>query len=84
MNQIKTALAYLYFLELVRRQLKFNFLSLNTEAVSCLDRAVNIFCDIGRLSMAARYLKVYIHTNIYIYIFVSEYLANAYLVICGI
>nr|AHA84269.1 alpha-soluble NSF attachment protein [Phaseolus vulgaris] len=27
------------------------------EAVSCLDRAVNIFCDIGRLSMAARYLK---------------------------
>nr|AFK46359.1 unknown [Lotus japonicus] len=27
------------------------------EAVSCLDHAVNIFCDIGRLSMAARYLK---------------------------
>lgn len=27
------------------------------EAVSCLDQAVNLFCDIGRLSMAARYLK---------------------------
>ncbi|QCE01391.1 alpha-soluble NSF attachment protein 2-like [Vigna unguiculata] len=27
------------------------------EAVSCLDNAVNIFCEIGRLSMAARYLK---------------------------
>lgn len=27
------------------------------EAVSCLDRAVNLLCDIGRLSMAARYLK---------------------------
>ncbi|XP_020237258.1 alpha-soluble NSF attachment protein 2 [Cajanus cajan] len=27
------------------------------EAVSCLDNAVNLFCDIGRLSMAARYLK---------------------------
>ncbi|CAI8586367.1 unnamed protein product [Vicia faba] len=27
------------------------------EAVSCLDNAVNIFCDIGRISMAARYLK---------------------------
>ncbi|KAK7305940.1 hypothetical protein VNO77_43853 [Canavalia gladiata] len=27
------------------------------EAVSCLDHAVNLFCDIGRLSMAARYLK---------------------------
>ncbi|KAK7286821.1 hypothetical protein RJT34_22088 [Clitoria ternatea] len=27
------------------------------EAVSCLDSAVNLFCDIGRLSMAARYLK---------------------------
>nr|ACJ85025.1 unknown [Medicago truncatula] len=28
-----------------------------SEAVSCLDHAVNLFCDIGRLSMAARYLK---------------------------
>lgn len=28
-----------------------------TEAVSCLDNAVNIFCEIGRISMAARYLK---------------------------
>ncbi|KAJ1426309.1 Tetratricopeptide-like helical domain superfamily [Sesbania bispinosa] len=27
------------------------------EAVSCLDHAVNIFCEIGRISMAARYLK---------------------------
>ena len=27
------------------------------ESVSCLDQAVNLFCDIGRLSMAARYLK---------------------------
>ncbi|KAI9110776.1 hypothetical protein K1719_018214 [Acacia pycnantha] len=27
------------------------------EAVSCLDEAVNIFCEIGRLSMAARYFK---------------------------
>ncbi|CAL5190201.1 unnamed protein product [Lathyrus oleraceus] len=27
------------------------------EAVSCLDNAVNMFCDIGRISMAARYLK---------------------------
>ncbi|KAI4306913.1 hypothetical protein L6164_030153 [Bauhinia variegata] len=27
------------------------------EAVSCLDQAVNHFCDIGRLSMAARYYK---------------------------
>ncbi|KAK4277767.1 hypothetical protein QN277_015715 [Acacia crassicarpa] len=27
------------------------------EAVSCLDKAVNIFCEIGRLSMAARYFK---------------------------
>ncbi|OIW15090.1 hypothetical protein TanjilG_08577 [Lupinus angustifolius] len=29
-----------------------------TESVSCLDHAVNLLCDIGRLSMAARYLKV--------------------------
>lgn len=28
-----------------------------SEAISCLDHAVNLFCDIGRLSMAARYLK---------------------------
>ncbi|GAU29434.1 hypothetical protein TSUD_150040 [Trifolium subterraneum] len=28
-----------------------------SEAVSCLDQAVNLLCDIGRLSMAARYLK---------------------------
>ncbi|PNX97584.1 alpha-soluble nsf attachment protein, partial [Trifolium pratense] len=28
------------------------------EAISCLDNAVNNFCDIGRISMAARYLKV--------------------------
>ncbi|KAE9587742.1 hypothetical protein Lal_00021992 [Lupinus albus] len=28
-----------------------------TESVSCLDHAVNLLCDIGRLSMAARYLK---------------------------
>ncbi|XP_054799902.1 alpha-soluble NSF attachment protein 2 [Prosopis cineraria] len=27
------------------------------EAVSCLDKAVNAFCEIGRLSMAARYFK---------------------------
>ncbi|XP_059429704.1 alpha-soluble NSF attachment protein 2-like [Corylus avellana] len=27
------------------------------EAISCLDQAVNLFCDIGRLSMAARYFK---------------------------
>ncbi|KAH1263362.1 Alpha-soluble NSF attachment protein 2 [Glycine max] len=27
------------------------------QSVSCLDNAVNIFCEIGRLSMAARYLK---------------------------
>lgn len=27
------------------------------EAISCLDNAVNMFCDIGRISMAARYLK---------------------------
>ncbi|KAE9596221.1 hypothetical protein Lal_00048738 [Lupinus albus] len=27
------------------------------EAVSCLNSAVNLFCEIGRLSMAARYLK---------------------------
>ncbi|KAL2332816.1 hypothetical protein Fmac_014029 [Flemingia macrophylla] len=27
------------------------------EAVSCLNHAINLFCDIGRLSMAARYLK---------------------------
>ncbi|KAL5101801.1 hypothetical protein RYX36_006128 [Vicia faba] len=27
------------------------------EVVSCLDNAVNIFCDIGRISMAAGYLK---------------------------
>ncbi|XP_022774310.1 alpha-soluble NSF attachment protein 2-like [Durio zibethinus] len=27
------------------------------EAVSCLQQAVNMFCDIGRLSMAARYFK---------------------------
>ncbi|XP_004500538.1 alpha-soluble NSF attachment protein isoform X2 [Cicer arietinum] len=27
------------------------------EAISCLDHAVNLLCDIGRLSMAARYLK---------------------------
>ncbi|CAJ2653487.1 alpha-soluble NSF attachment protein 2-like [Trifolium pratense] len=27
------------------------------EAISCLDNAVNNFCDIGRISMAARYLK---------------------------
>lgn len=36
------------------------FLSLNAETVSCLNHAVNIFCEIGRISMAARYLKVYI------------------------
>ncbi|CAJ2644157.1 alpha-soluble NSF attachment protein 2 [Trifolium pratense] len=28
-----------------------------SEAVTCLDHAVNLLCDIGRLSMAARYLK---------------------------
>jgi len=28
------------------------------EAASCLERAVNIFCEIGRLNMAARYYKV--------------------------
>ncbi|KAJ7963898.1 Alpha-soluble NSF attachment protein [Quillaja saponaria] len=27
------------------------------ESISCLDQAVNLFCDIGRLSMAARYFK---------------------------
>ncbi|KAK7276448.1 hypothetical protein RIF29_17587 [Crotalaria pallida] len=27
------------------------------ESVSCLNNAVNLFCEIGRLSMAARYLK---------------------------
>ena len=27
------------------------------EAISCLQQAVNMFCDIGRLSMAARYYK---------------------------
>lgn len=27
------------------------------EAISCLQQAVNLFCDIGRLSMAARYYK---------------------------
>ncbi|KAF7830901.1 alpha-soluble NSF attachment protein 2 [Senna tora] len=27
------------------------------EAVSCLDNAINAFCEIGRLSMAARYFK---------------------------
>ncbi|TKY47603.1 Alpha-soluble NSF attachment protein [Spatholobus suberectus] len=27
------------------------------EAVSCLEHSVNLFCDIGRLSMSARYLK---------------------------
>ncbi|XVF13970.1 hypothetical protein REPUB_Repub09cG0015900 [Reevesia pubescens] len=27
------------------------------EAISCLQEAVNLFCDIGRLSMAARYYK---------------------------
>ena len=29
------------------------------EAASCLERAVNIFCEIGRLNMAARYYKVF-------------------------
>ena len=29
------------------------------EAISCLVQAVDMFCDIGRISMAARYLKVY-------------------------
>ncbi|GLT31539.1 hypothetical protein SLA2020_062700 [Shorea laevis] len=28
-----------------------------SEAVSCLQQAVNMFCEIGRLSMAARYFK---------------------------
>ncbi|XP_044507299.1 alpha-soluble NSF attachment protein 2-like [Mangifera indica] len=27
------------------------------DAISCLEQAVNMFCDIGRLSMAARYYK---------------------------
>ncbi|KAI9122789.1 hypothetical protein K1719_005678 [Acacia pycnantha] len=27
------------------------------EAASCLDQAVNLFCEIGRLNMAARYFK---------------------------
>nr|XP_023896842.1 alpha-soluble NSF attachment protein 2 [Quercus suber]POE55478.1 alpha-soluble nsf attachment protein [Quercus suber] len=27
------------------------------EAISCLEQAVNMFCEIGRLSMAARYFK---------------------------
>ncbi|KAJ7959574.1 Alpha-soluble NSF attachment protein [Quillaja saponaria] len=27
------------------------------ESISCLDQAVNLFCEIGRLSMAARYFK---------------------------
>ena len=39
--------------------LRFFLCLFNAEAVSCLDNAVNIFCEIGRLSMAARYLKVY-------------------------
>ncbi|KAK7258954.1 hypothetical protein RIF29_24547 [Crotalaria pallida] len=30
------------------------------EFVSCLDHAVNLFCDIGRLSMAARYVKLFL------------------------
>ncbi|KAL9418690.1 hypothetical protein AB3S75_036610 [Citrus x aurantiifolia] len=29
----------------------------SNEAISCLEQAVNMFCDIGRLSMAARYYK---------------------------
>jgi|APAra0007618257_1042622.scaffolds.fasta_scaffold03673_10 hypothetical protein len=33
-------------------------LILYAEAASCLERAVNIFCEIGRLNMAARYYKV--------------------------
>lgn len=32
---------------------------LYAEAASCLERAVNIFCEIGRLNMAARYYKVH-------------------------
>ncbi|MED6156062.1 hypothetical protein PIB30_063880 [Stylosanthes scabra] len=28
-----------------------------SEAVSCLDQAVNLFCEIGRITMAAKYLK---------------------------
>ncbi|CAE6041234.1 unnamed protein product [Arabidopsis arenosa] len=35
-----------------------NYKKVNTnEAASCLEQAVNIYCEIGRLSMAARYYK---------------------------
>uniref|UniRef100_A0A2P2M708 Alpha-soluble nsf attachment protein n=1 Tax=Rhizophora mucronata TaxID=61149 RepID=A0A2P2M708_RHIMU len=33
--------------------------SSTNEAISCLGQAVDMFCDIGRISMAARYYKVY-------------------------
>ncbi|KAL0866390.1 hypothetical protein Bca101_045508 [Brassica carinata] len=34
-----------------------NVMVLYAEAASCLERAVNIFCETGRLNMAARYYK---------------------------
>ena len=37
----------------------FFFFFRTVEAISCMEQAVNLFCDIGRLSMAARYLKVH-------------------------
>lgn len=29
------------------------------DAISCLEKAINLFMDIGRLNMAARYYKVF-------------------------
>nr|KJB11598.1 hypothetical protein B456_001G267800 [Gossypium raimondii] len=46
MKQLKLMLMLLI---VIRKQLQ--------RAISCLQQAVNLFCDIGRLSMAARYYK---------------------------
>lgn len=35
-----------------------------SESISCLEQAVNIFLEIGRLSMAARYYKVQPQTTL--------------------
>lgn len=36
-----------------------HFLICSVEAITCLNQAVNLFMEIGRLNMAARYCKVY-------------------------
>jgi hypothetical protein len=42
-----------------------HFVPFYAEAAQALDQAVNLFMEIGRLSMAARYCKVKFFSNLY-------------------